>query len=119
MTVERSSGFRRTGPSGRPRTGGTSSYSAILAEVKSAGLLRRRYGFYWTLFAVLVLATAGCWVAFAFLGDSWLQLLVAAALGVLFTQFAFLSHEARIGRCSSPVRGTTGRAVSSEPSWSD
>jgi fatty acid desaturase len=94
MTVERSSGFRKTGPSGRPRTGGTSSYSAILAEVKSAGLLRRRYGFYWTLFAVLVLATAGCWVAFAFLGDSWLQLLVAAALGVLFTQFAFLSHEA-------------------------
>ncbi|BAJ74251.1 fatty acid desaturase [Microbacterium testaceum StLB037] len=28
------------------------------------------------------------------LGDSWWQLLVAAALGVLFTQFAFLSHEA-------------------------
>ena len=93
-TVERSSGFRKTGPSSTPRVGGTSSYSAILAQVKSAGLLRRRYGFYWTLFAVLVLATAGCWVAFALLGASWWQLLVAAALGVLFTQFAFLSHEA-------------------------
>ncbi|KIP98126.1 fatty acid desaturase family protein, partial [Curtobacterium flaccumfaciens] len=31
---------------------------------------------------------------FAFLGDSWFQLIVAGALGVLFTQFAFLSHEA-------------------------
>nr|WP_260855921.1 acyl-CoA desaturase [Curtobacterium sp. 9128] len=66
----------------------------MLAQVKEAGLLRRRRGFYWTLFAALVLATAGCWTAFAVLGDSWSQLVVAGALGVLFTQFAFLSHEA-------------------------
>jgi fatty acid desaturase len=86
--------YRKTGSAGGPRTGGTSTYSALLAQVKDAGLLRRRRGFYWALFSALVVATVACWVAFAALGDSWLQLIVAAVLGVLFTQFAFLSHEA-------------------------
>ncbi|WP_421015758.1 fatty acid desaturase family protein, partial [Glutamicibacter creatinolyticus] len=31
---------------------------------------------------------------FILLGDSWLQLLMAGALGILLTQFAFLAHEA-------------------------
>ena len=31
---------------------------------------------------------------FILLGDSWFQLLIAASLGVLFTQVAFLAHEA-------------------------
>ncbi|TSD10812.1 acyl-CoA desaturase [Curtobacterium sp. KBS0715] len=87
-------GYRKTGSPAGPRTGGTSSYSALLARVKEAGLLERRRGFYWALFSALVVATAACWVVFAFLGDSWFQLIVAGALGVLFTQFAFLSHEA-------------------------
>ncbi|MBZ4487361.1 acyl-CoA desaturase [Microbacterium sp. cx-55] len=86
--------FRTTGPGNGARSGGTSSYSALLAQVKDAGLLRRRYAFYWSLFAVLVVATIGCGVAFVMIGESWWQLLVAAALGVLFTQFAFLAHEA-------------------------
>lgn len=85
--------YRATGPAGA-RTGGTSTYAALLAQVKAAGLLRRRRGFYWSLFAALVVATTVCWTVFAVLGDSWFQLLVAGALGVLFTQFAFLSHEA-------------------------
>jgi fatty acid desaturase len=86
-------GYTRT----RPATGarkGTSTYSALLAQVKENGLLRRRTGFYWALFGALVGSLALAWVAFAFLGDSWFQLIVAGALGVLFTQFAFLSHEA-------------------------
>ncbi|OII04207.1 fatty acid desaturase family protein, partial [Curtobacterium sp. MCBA15_005] len=86
-------GYTRT----RPATGarkGNSTYSALLAQVKENGLLRRRTGFYWALFGALVGSLALTWVAFAFLGDSWFQLIVAGALGVLFTQFAFLSHEA-------------------------
>lgn len=86
--------YRHTGPTGTPRIGGTSTYAAVLAEVKQSGLLRRRRGFYWTLFLSLTAATVACGVAFVMLGDSWWQLLVAATLGVLFTQFAFLSHEA-------------------------
>ncbi len=86
-------GVTRTRPGDGSRTG-TSTYSALLAQVKAAGLLRRRTGFYWSLFGSLVAGLALAWVAFSFLGDSWFQLIVAGALGVLFTQFAFLSHEA-------------------------
>ncbi|WP_308159104.1 acyl-CoA desaturase [Curtobacterium sp. ISL-83] len=65
-----------------------------MRQVKDQGLLERRTGFYWAVFVVLIVALAGSWVAFAALGHSWFQLIVAAVLGVLFTQFAFLSHEA-------------------------
>ena len=46
-------GYTRT----RPATGarkGTSTYSALLAQVKENGLLRRRTGFYWALFGALI-----------------------------------------------------------------
>ncbi|WIE54819.1 acyl-CoA desaturase [Curtobacterium sp. MCBD17_003] len=81
----------------RPRSGttsGTSTYSSILAQVKEQGLLGRRIGFYWALFGALIGSLGVVWAGFALLGHSWFQLIVAAALGVLFTQFAFLSHEA-------------------------
>ncbi|WP_260855843.1 acyl-CoA desaturase [Curtobacterium sp. 9128] len=81
----------------RPRDGtptSTSTYSALLQQVKAAGLLRRRTGYYWTVFAVLVVVLVGAGGAFALLGASWFQLVVAGVLGVVFTQFAFLSHEA-------------------------
>ncbi|PZF59387.1 acyl-CoA desaturase [Curtobacterium sp. MCBD17_013] len=86
-------GYTRTRPSSGGRSG-TSTYSALLAQVKDHHLLRRRTGFYWSLFGSLAGTLTLAWVAFAFLGDSWFQLIVAAALGVIFTQFAFLSHEA-------------------------
>jgi fatty acid desaturase len=92
-TAPNAAGFTRT----RSRSGsptGTSTYSAVLAQVKENGLLRRRTGFYWSLFGVLVGVLGLAWVAFGLLGHSWFQLIVAGALGVLFTQFAFLSHEA-------------------------
>ena len=34
------------------------------------------------------------WFGFALIGDSWFQLLIAAALGILCTQLSFLAHEA-------------------------
>lgn len=62
--------------------------------VKESGLLRRTEWFYLLLLggltAGLVATGFGIWL----LGDSWFQLLMAGALGILFTQFAFLSHEA-------------------------
>ncbi|WP_216853451.1 fatty acid desaturase family protein [Phytoactinopolyspora halotolerans] len=36
---------------------------------------------------------AGIWVIFAFVGNSWFQLLLAAALGIVLTQFGFLGHD--------------------------
>ncbi|PYY43229.1 MULTISPECIES: acyl-CoA desaturase [unclassified Curtobacterium] len=87
-------GYTRTRPAAGPRGSSTSTYSAVLAQVKEHDLLRRRTGFYWSLFGSLVGTLALAWIAFAVLGESWFQLIVAGALGVVFTQFAFLSHEA-------------------------
>jgi len=59
-------GYTRTRPgTGSPK--GTSTYSALLAQVKENGLLRRRTGFYWSLFGTLIVTFALAWVAFAFL----------------------------------------------------
>lgn len=40
-----------------------------------------------------VAAFAGIWVGFVLLGDSWYQLLLAAALAVVLAQFGFIGHE--------------------------
>uniref|UniRef100_UPI0005BA4E04 fatty acid desaturase family protein n=1 Tax=Clavibacter michiganensis TaxID=28447 RepID=UPI0005BA4E04 len=72
----------------------TSAYSGLLRAIRDAGLLRRRVGFYVVMFAATVAALGGAVVGFVLLGDSWFQLLVAAGLGIVFTQFAFLAHEA-------------------------
>jgi fatty acid desaturase len=69
-------------------------YSTLLRSVRDAGLLRRRRGFYVGVFSVLLLLLAVTWTGFFLVGTSWLQLLVAAVLGIVLTQFALLAHEA-------------------------
>jgi fatty acid desaturase len=93
----------------------TSTYSSLLATVREAGLLRRRRGFYIAVFSVLVLALLGCAVGFVLLGPSWFQLLIAAALGVILTQFAFLAHEASHRQVfeSGKVNDRAGRLLAS------
>jgi len=71
-----------------------SSYSNLLGAIRAAGLLERSRAFYLSVFATLVVALGGAITGFVMLGDSWFQLLIAAALGLIFTQFAFLGHEA-------------------------
>jgi fatty acid desaturase len=81
----------------RPRPEGpgtTSTYTALARAIRDAGLLQRRRGFYISLFVGLVLALGGVLAGILVLGDSWFVLLVAGALGIVLTQFAFLSHEA-------------------------
>jgi fatty acid desaturase len=89
----------------------TSSYSALLKTVREAGLLRRRRSFYIWTFAVLTAALVAAGAGFVLLGESWFQLLIAAALGVLLTQFAFLAHEASHRQVfeSGPVNDRAGR----------
>ena len=82
----------RTGPRGQGNP--VSEFSALLHTVRDAGLLRRTRTFYYVTFGVLMLALGGAVTGFVLLGDSWFQLLIAAALGLIFTQFAFLAHEA-------------------------
>jgi len=69
-------------------------FSEVLRQVQAAGLMKRRYGFYWTRFAAAAVALGSVFAGIALLGESWLQLLLAAALGTVLAQLAFLGHEA-------------------------
>jgi fatty acid desaturase len=70
------------------------AFVEISRAVKERGLLDRTRWFYALVGAVLLIILAALAVAFVLLGQSWLQLLVAAALGIVFTQIAFIAHEA-------------------------
>ncbi|MGJ6981081.1 fatty acid desaturase family protein [Aestuariimicrobium soli] len=70
------------------------AFIEVSTQAKQSGLLNRTLWFYWTLLGVLALALGGCITGFILLGSSWLQLLIAAALGIVFTQVAFVGHEA-------------------------
>lgn len=56
--------------------------------------MRRAHWFYAFVGTVIALAFGGAVTGFILLGDSWFQLLIAGAMGIIFTQVAFLSHEA-------------------------
>ena len=77
-----------------PANSVTNSYAALLREVRSAGLLNRRRAFYILTFAALCVALVASWAGLALLQPSWYLLLFAVVLGAVFTQFAFLAHEA-------------------------
>lgn len=72
----------------------TRAYTQVSQVVRDAGLLRRARRFYALVGLAIAVGFAGCITGMILLGDSWFQLLIAAALGILFTQAAFLAHEA-------------------------
>jgi fatty acid desaturase len=71
-----------------------SEFAELSRQIKDAGLMAPRPGYY----TVKILGTAGLfiagWAAFLLLGRSWWQLATAVLLGVAFTQVAFLGHDA-------------------------
>jgi fatty acid desaturase len=76
-------------PKGRWR-----EYTQLSRQIKPAGLLDRRRGWYAAkIGSNLALLAAGA-AAFAILGESWWQLATAAYLAVVFTQLAFVGHDA-------------------------
>jgi fatty acid desaturase len=80
------------GPSSRK--GRWSEYTQLSRQVKQAGLLERRRGWYGArIGGNLVLLAAGG-VGFVVLGESWWQLLTAAYLAVVATQLTFVGHDA-------------------------
>ena len=91
----------------------TKTYSALLRTVRDSGLLRRRRGFYMSVMAGLTVAFAGLLAGGYLLGDSWFQLLIAGALGIVLTQFAFLAHEASHRQIfqSGPMNDKLGRLL--------
>jgi fatty acid desaturase len=75
-----------------PRRG--SEYAQLSRQIKEAGLLEPRPGYYIWKIMLTVAALAAGWTAFIVVGDSWWQLAVAAFLAVVFTQVGFLGHDA-------------------------
>ena len=78
----------------RHRSDAGSNYSGLMRQVKGAGLLERRYGYYVTKIAITGGLLLGGWALFVLLGDSWWQLFVAVLLAVVFTHIGFIGHDA-------------------------
>jgi fatty acid desaturase len=72
----------------------TQTYTALAQKIRGLGLQGRTPWFYAAVFTALLVALGGATTGFILLGHSWLQLLMAGALGVILTQLAFLGHEA-------------------------
>jgi fatty acid desaturase len=87
-----------------PVTAPGSEYAALSRAIKQAGLLNRRPVYYGVKIAANLLLLAAGWTAFALLGRSWWQLLVAAFLAAVFTQTGFLGHDAGHHQISRSAR---------------
>jgi fatty acid desaturase len=76
------------------RTSRWSEYTRLSGQIKQAGLLDRRRGWYAAEIGLNLGLLAAGGVAFVLLGDSWWQLLTAAYLAVVATQLTFVGHDA-------------------------
>jgi fatty acid desaturase len=105
--------IRTTAPRTAERVDPIRQFTAVAQVIRESGLLRRARWFYLALMSGLGLALVAAGTGFVLLGDTWLQLLVAAVAGILFTQFAFFSHEAahRQVLTSGPANDRIGRLV--------
>ncbi|OLF09272.1 hypothetical protein BLA60_18950 [Actinophytocola xinjiangensis] len=71
----------------------TGEFTELRDRVAAAGLLDPRPDHYLVRITVNLACAAACWTAFALVGDSWWQLLVAVALGVTFVWSGFIGHD--------------------------
>ena len=103
------------------RKGRWSEYTELSRELKQAGLLERRRGWY----AARIVPQPGCcspsaWVAFVLLGESWWQLLTAAYLAVVFTQIDLRRARRRPPPdLPVPARQRPGRSPPRQPAGRD
>lgn len=81
-------------PSDSPRVRAVSDFSEVMAQIQQAGLMRRRYTYYWAKLVGMVAVFGALVVGMVWLGDSWWQMFVAVAAAVIMTQTAFLGHDA-------------------------
>jgi fatty acid desaturase len=75
-----------------------SDYAALSRQVRQAGLLDRRPGYYAWKITLTAAALVLGWAAFAAIGNSWWQLGDAVFLAVVFAQLGFLGHDAGHGQ---------------------
>jgi len=88
--------------------GSEDRFTALLRQVKAAGLMDPRPGYFTAkIVSNLVLLGAG-WAAFFVVGNSWWQLAVALFLGFCYTQIGFVGHD--IGH-RQVARSRTGQDI--------
>jgi fatty acid desaturase len=98
----------------RERDRQASVYAELSQQVRDAGLLNRRRGYYVTALTLTVAAFVGVWVAIVLIGDTWWQLGLAAVLALVCTQFGFLGHDTahRQAFASHGVNAWAARVIS-------
>jgi fatty acid desaturase len=72
----------------------TASFHALTLQVRTMGLLDRRPGYYRVKILLTILAFFAVWALFVVAGNSWTTLAVAPLAGIMFTQLAFIGHDA-------------------------
>jgi fatty acid desaturase len=69
-------------------------FGALAKQVREAGLLDRRPGYYGLKIPITVAALIAGFGALILVGDSWWALGIAVFLGLVFTQVGFVGHDA-------------------------
>jgi fatty acid desaturase len=71
-----------------------SEFAELSRIIRQRDLLRRRHGSYAMKFALNAALMAVGWAVFGLLGPSWWQMFTAVFLALVFTQLAFIGHDA-------------------------
>ena len=88
-------GFRGSGTVQTETIDASSEDFGVLArQVREAGLLDRRFGYYGAKIPLTVAAFGAGFAGLVLVGNSWFALLIAAFLGLMFTQLGFVGHDA-------------------------
>jgi len=69
-------------------------FGSLARQVREAGLLDRRLGYYGAKIPLTVGAFGACFAGLVLLGNTWFVLAIAALLGLMFTQLGFVGHDA-------------------------
>ncbi|OEV04181.1 fatty acid desaturase family protein [Streptomyces oceani] len=80
------------GPTTVPAQQG-SDFARLSRRITEAGLLARKPAYYTVRFTLVGLSLAATWTGFVLLGDSWWQLALAVAMGLVFGQCALVAHD--------------------------
>jgi hypothetical protein len=83
-------------------------FQALTQAANDAGLLGRRYGFYWVMILTAVLAVVAIMVGMVYLGDTWYRLILAALLAWYWPSSASWATKRRTSKSSTHPSGTNG-----------
>ena len=90
------------------------AFGELALQVRAAGLMERRRGYYLAKIGCLVAMFVGGWAVLVVVGSSWASLGIAAFLGTMSAQLGFIGHDAghqqvfasrRANRCLGLVVG--------------